>query len=143
MNDGASERPDLRVSDAERDAAMAELGDHFQAGRLDSEEFSERLEAAASARTRGDLDRLMTDLPRPAPPEPAAPQRPPAQVPVGTVLAVILALGVAVAAATSAFTSMQGHMHGHWGWGAGWWVIVIPILLLRRLLWHGGHRGHH
>ena len=35
--------PDLRVSDAERDAVVTELGEHFQQGRLDQAEFDERL----------------------------------------------------------------------------------------------------
>jgi Domain of unknown function (DUF1707) len=35
--------PDLRVSDAERDAVVTELGEHFQQGRLDQAECDERL----------------------------------------------------------------------------------------------------
>jgi len=35
-------RPELRVSDAERDAVVTELGEHFGQGRLDQSEFDER-----------------------------------------------------------------------------------------------------
>lgn len=42
-------RPDLRVSDAERDAVVTELGEHFQQGRLDQAEFDERMTKALSA----------------------------------------------------------------------------------------------
>jgi hypothetical protein len=45
-----------------------------------------------------------------------------------------------VAAVSSSFWNWHAHSHGHWGWGA-WWLIVIPILLLRRLLWRGPRRG--
>ncbi len=53
----------MRVSDAEREAAAAELREHFASGRLDQEELDERLSAVFAARTRGDLNALFTDLP--------------------------------------------------------------------------------
>jgi hypothetical protein len=54
----------LRVSDADRDRAIAELSEHFQAGRLTTDEFEERTGRALKARTAGDLTELFTDLPR-------------------------------------------------------------------------------
>ena len=54
---------EMRVSDAEREAAAAQLRDHFASGRLDSDDLDERLTAAFAAKTRGDLDALFTDLP--------------------------------------------------------------------------------
>jgi len=56
---------DLRIGDAERDAAMAQLREHFVAGRLTFDELSERIDAALTAKTQGHIDRLMADLPRP------------------------------------------------------------------------------
>ena len=56
-------RPDLRVSDAERDAVVTELGEHFQQGRLDQVEFDERVTQALAARTESDLRALLADLP--------------------------------------------------------------------------------
>jgi len=53
----------MRVSDAERDAAAAELREHFASGRLDTDELDQRLTGALAARTRGDLSALFTDLP--------------------------------------------------------------------------------
>ena len=53
----------MRVSDAEREAAAAELREHFASGRLDQEELDERLSAIFAARTRGDLNALFADLP--------------------------------------------------------------------------------
>ena len=53
----------MRVSDAEREAAAAELREHFASGRLDQEELETRLSAVFAARTRGDLNALFADLP--------------------------------------------------------------------------------
>jgi DNA-binding PadR family transcriptional regulator len=51
------------ASDADRERAVASLRDHFAAGRLTRAELDERLTVALSARTAGDLRRLMADLP--------------------------------------------------------------------------------
>jgi Domain of unknown function (DUF1707) len=56
---------DLRIGDAERDAAMAQLREHFVAGRLTFDELSERIDAALTAKTQRQIDHLMADLPRP------------------------------------------------------------------------------
>lgn len=56
---------DLRIGDAERDAAMAQLREHFVAGRLTFDELTERIDAALTAKTQRQIDRLMADLPRP------------------------------------------------------------------------------
>ncbi|HEX4095022.1 MAG TPA: DUF1707 domain-containing protein [Trebonia sp.] len=53
----------MRIGDAERDAAAADLGEHFTAGRLSLEELHERLEAVFAAKTFGQLARIMSDLP--------------------------------------------------------------------------------
>jgi Domain of unknown function (DUF1707) len=55
--------PSQRIGDAERDAAGAELRAHHLAGRLDDEEFEERLGLAQAARTRADLEAVNADLP--------------------------------------------------------------------------------
>jgi Domain of unknown function (DUF1707) len=57
----------IRVSDSDRDRAAAQLRDYYAEGRLTSEELDERVTAALNAQTAGDLRRLMTDLPSPAP----------------------------------------------------------------------------
>ena len=54
----------LRVGDAERDAAAADLGEHYVDGRLTLDELHERLSAVFSAKTYGQLTRIMSDLPR-------------------------------------------------------------------------------
>ncbi|MFG2196253.1 DUF1707 domain-containing protein [Streptomyces sp. NPDC048639] len=61
-----SERPDLpelRASDADRDRVAEILREAVAEGRLDMEEFDERLGAAYRARTYADLEPLTRDLP--------------------------------------------------------------------------------
>jgi hypothetical protein len=53
----------LRVGDAERDEVTAALHDHFAQGRLTRDELDERLTAALSAKTVGDLRTVTRDLP--------------------------------------------------------------------------------
>lgn len=57
--------PAIRASDKERDAAVERLQVAFAEGRIDDQEFDERMRSALTARTRADLDRLLADLPRP------------------------------------------------------------------------------
>jgi hypothetical protein len=53
----------IRASDGERDATVERLRDAAGEGRLTLEEFSDRMEQASTAKTRAELDRLLTDLP--------------------------------------------------------------------------------
>lgn len=80
MTSGQSRR-DLRIGDAEREAAIETLGRHLSSGHLDINEYSERSGIAAAARTGGELDDLFTDLPGPhqgqPPMAPGAPPPPP------------------------------------------------------------------
>jgi hypothetical protein len=66
-----SEPPELRVSDADREAAVARLRQAGGEGRLTLEELAERVELADAARTRGELDALTADLPASSGPAPA------------------------------------------------------------------------
>jgi hypothetical protein len=53
----------LRVSDADREATAKLLRDAHAEGRLDTSELEERLERCYAARTQGELDQLVADLP--------------------------------------------------------------------------------
>lgn len=55
--------PRMRASDDDRDRAASMLREHHAAGRLTVEEFQERLDAAYQAKTLGEIDELMADLP--------------------------------------------------------------------------------
>ncbi|MFF2550260.1 DUF1707 domain-containing protein [Nocardia sp. NPDC058058] len=97
--------PALRVGTAEREQAAESLGKHFTAGRLDVDEYDDRVARAYAAKTTADLSALFTDLPQPTPIRPAAPPpapRPPrAFVPVALISMLILA--VVLAATTHIF----------------------------------------
>ncbi|CAM5630049.1 DUF1707 SHOCT-like domain-containing protein [Streptomyces avidinii] len=68
MSDERPEKPlpELRASDADRDRVAERLRDAVAEGRLDMEEFEERLEAAYTSRTYAELEPLTRDLPAPA-----------------------------------------------------------------------------
>jgi hypothetical protein len=53
----------LRASDADRDRLIATLQAHTAAGRLNLDEYTERVDQAVLARTHGDLAALVADLP--------------------------------------------------------------------------------
>ena len=55
----------LRIGDADRESALAQLGEQFALGRLSKEELDERSDAVWSAKTRGDLAPIFADLPTP------------------------------------------------------------------------------
>lgn len=55
--------PGIRASDADRDKIATALRENLAAGRLTTEEFDERLDKALAAKTLGELEGLMTDLP--------------------------------------------------------------------------------
>jgi hypothetical protein len=56
-------RGQVRVSDEDRDRAVEALRSHYAAGRLSADELEERVERAYHSTTRGDVDRLFSDLP--------------------------------------------------------------------------------
>jgi hypothetical protein len=61
----SGERPaaGVRASDAEREAVVARLHGAVAEGRIDLEEFGERVQAAYAAITTADLAGLLADLP--------------------------------------------------------------------------------
>lgn len=77
----SSSRPaaeaDLRASDADRDRIADILRDALAEGRLDAAEHSERIDRVYSAKTLGELEPLVRDLPggRGSAPAPAPPSR--------------------------------------------------------------------
>ncbi|HEY8788383.1 MAG TPA: DUF1707 domain-containing protein [Actinopolymorphaceae bacterium] len=55
--------PNLRASDSDREAVAQQLRDHYAAGRITLDEFDERTTITYAAKTFGDLDGLLADLP--------------------------------------------------------------------------------
>jgi len=56
--------PKLRASDEDRDRTAGLLREHHAVGRLSPEEFSDRLDKTFAATTIGELEALLSDLPR-------------------------------------------------------------------------------
>jgi hypothetical protein len=77
--------PHLRAADADREAVARRLAEHMAVGRITLPEYEERVTAAWSATTYGDLAALTADLPAPASaatqPGPSAPAALAARVP--------------------------------------------------------------
>ena len=55
--------PNVRASDADREATADRLRRHHTEGRIDAEEFQERLDRCYAAKTVGQLAELTHDLP--------------------------------------------------------------------------------
>ncbi len=55
--------PKMRASDQDRERTAALLREHHAAGRLTLDEFHERLDQTYAAKTMGELDAIMADLP--------------------------------------------------------------------------------
>jgi hypothetical protein len=123
---------DLRASDADRDAALAELSEHFQTGRLTSDELDERIGRAIRARTGQDLADLMADLPAARPAGRTAASAGTGRASRRTLTtAVIIAVTAIVTAAVVAATLWGEHGHGFVLPG---WVIVAGFIVWRRLV---------
>jgi len=60
----AGRNPNLRAADADRELTAARLREGHAEGRLDMDEFQQRLERCYQAKTVGELDELVRDLPR-------------------------------------------------------------------------------
>ena len=56
--------PNLRASDADRERIAERLRKAHAEGRIDTDEFQDRLECCYEAKTFGQLDALVRDLPR-------------------------------------------------------------------------------
>lgn len=63
--------PNIRIGNDERDAAIRALDEHLSAGRLDPDEYGDRVARASVARTFADLEPLFSDLPDPRPRPPS------------------------------------------------------------------------
>ena len=107
--------PGLRASDADREATVRDLRDHGAAGRLDVDELEQRVATAYAARTRGELDPLLADLPavRRAP---AAPRRRPREE-----WRVFLAVSVLLLA----IWALSGAGYFWPVWVIGWWGAAL------------------
>ncbi len=133
---GSYATAEMKASDADRDAVLAMLTDHFQAGRLTSAELEDRTGRALAARTHGELAALTTDLPGPVPAAGPVPPGYQDRVHLRPLLPVVGVLAL-IALADLVLHVSVGH-HG----GSFWWAIPVGALVLRRFaVRSGGPRG--
>jgi hypothetical protein len=119
---GGVPRREIRVSDAERDQAVAELSEHFQSGRLTQEEFEDRSGRALQARTVSDLAGLFNDLPHNVVPAPT-PAMPAMGPRMRLPLVPIIVLGVILAILAGPVYGSSTHHHSAFG-------LLVPIVIL-------------
>lgn len=127
----------IRVSDAERDAAVAELSQHYQQGRLTAAEFDERSGQAFAAKTGDELHALFVDLPSiatsPLPSHDGLPAVPGAQTPArphmsrGRVIAACIVGYIALSNGIGALVSIAG---ADWGSAIGALIPTAVLLLV-------------
>jgi Domain of unknown function (DUF1707) len=126
---------EMKASDADRDAVLSELSEHFQAGRLTNAEFDERAGQALAARTWGELKDLLRDLPTAGPGPQSLAATPSATTPErssGRTVRLPVALLACIAIAV---TLSAGVAHGRWGFG---WILLAVLFVMRRRICGGG-----
>jgi Domain of unknown function (DUF1707) len=109
----------LRASDADREAVAERLRRAAVEGRLEPDEFEERLHAALRARTYGDLRPLLSDLPA----RPLAWERRSAEVMPAARIALAVAMRVAIALAVVIVVLLVAAVM------AAWWVLWAIVWL--------------
>jgi hypothetical protein len=123
----------LRASDADRDAVAERLRQAAVEGRLEPHELEERLDTALRARTYGELDRLVVDLPARRRVERSRPSASAGSLALAMAVRIAVLL-VVVAALMVAFAVT-----------AAWWVLGLIVWLSvragrgacsRRGAWH-------
>lgn len=116
--------PSVRAADADREATAERLRQHHADGRIDVNEFQERLDRTYQAKTIGELRQLVSDLPREQDPRRfgrGVGPRPLWMFPWIPILVVLIAISAL-------------HHAGLWGL----WVLIPLFFVARFLLW--GHR---
>ena len=129
-----------RVGAAERDAAIAALRAHAEAGRLKPEEYEDRQVAASRATTWGELTPLFADLPEPRPaPVAAALAQAPAPVPAAAGLPVPERVRETIMSVTPIAALILFFVTHSW-----LWFLAIPLMgaLLYGRDRGRGRRGH-
>jgi hypothetical protein len=127
----------LRASDSDRDEVVERLRAATAEGRLRVGELEQRLEDAFRARTYGELDALLADLPatpEPMPaPLPARRRRPGLPVLAGATLTLGITLSLLDAAVTTGFERNHAGVEGHAA-AVGLLGVVAPLIVIMSLV---------
>jgi hypothetical protein len=135
-----TDRAALRAADADREQVAERLRRAATEGRLLTDELEERLGAALSAKTYGELDAIVADLPtadvdrrrRSVTPVPRA----------GVAMAIALAVTVVLITALGFAVGGHSHPGHHWSSGPSGGVPIMWLLWLAigwRFLARRGH----
>jgi hypothetical protein len=116
----------LRASDADREHIAERLRQAAAEGRLFADELEERLGAAFSAKTYGELDEVVSDLPDPEP-RPTGRRGEFTRRRPAVALAVALALAMMLIAMIASAVAGHGHL-GHGGHGPGSGAALIWLV---------------
>ncbi len=144
-------RATLRASDADREQAAEQLRHAAGEGRIVSEELEERLELVFSARTYGELDAVVADLPGTPVRRRERSRTPALPHPAVMVVAVVFLLPVLVSMLIAAMVVITT-LFTAWAvvLAVGWWVLgrghIHPATRYRRSLhaygrWPAGRPG--
>jgi len=138
--------PDLRIGDADREAAATGLREHYALGRLTLQEFNHRLDAVFAASTQRQLTAVTGDLPDLTAPSPllltaagasrerATQQSPPGhRARLGMIPVIIAALAVWLL-----ISGLQWRMFPWPGRLAFFLVIFAAVRWLLRRIWDFG-----
>jgi hypothetical protein len=123
-------RANLRASDADRDQVVSRLHKAATEGRIAAEELEQRVGHALKARTYGDLEQTVADLPGPRPRQRRAPAR---RTPMGWAVSAVRAnpmlivFAIPVVAVTLAMMLAAAMI---------WMVLMVVVMVLG-----GGPRG--
>jgi hypothetical protein len=121
----------IRASDQDRDRTANVLREHHAVGRLDADEFSERLDKVFSAKTMGDLEALTADLPAVDP----------YPLPTSSLPSHYTAGGAGLPASSVLGAMSRGHGRFSPAWQAAWgsWLCTSLVLIVIWLLTGAGY----
>jgi hypothetical protein len=132
-------RSTLKAADVDREHVAERLRQATAEGRLTAEELEDRLATGFRARTYGELDALVADLPGPTPARTRRGQLAP-RISTRNPLAVAIAVPVALAVVAVVVFVLSGVLVGWLLWmAAGWWFVGH-----KRRVYHAHHAryGH-
>jgi hypothetical protein len=145
-------REDLRAADVDRQFVADRLRAALDEGRLSLHEYDDRLRDAYAARTYGDLDRLLADLPGPeraqlVPPAPGSPAgrkpptapEPPARRGFPKWIFAAWSGWLSVSIIVNVIWLVGGADSDYWPkWVMGPWGAVLLAGTINGLAWGGG-----
>ena len=135
--------PNMRVSNAERTEVADLLSKHYGDGRLDEDEFNERLDQAMKAKTQADLHGVFADLPDDMPSAQAPGIEEPRQiVPQRRRRGLFPRVVFIIFAVLVVSAIWHALMHPFWGLAMGGfyfpWLLIaaVAFLVWRSGVWH-------